>query len=109
MNDVQLSGGGNGGGIAIIMTRYLKSNAYKIKSDGETPVHIIGTADDDMVLGTQAMAGRLGERARFVEIPGDHFVLLAAGDNIRQIVLDNLDFLLLRESEQKGAMSGWRR
>jgi hypothetical protein len=55
------------------------------------------------------MAGRLGERARFIEIPGDHFVLLAAGDDIRQIILDNLDFLLLRESDQKGAMSGWRR
>lgn len=70
---------------------------------------IIDPANDDVTPGARAMAGRLGERARFIEIPGDHFVLLAAGDDIRQIILDNLDFLLLRESDQKGAMSGWRR
>ena len=58
---------------------------------------IIGMADDDMVLGTRAMAGRLGERARYAEIPGNHLSLLVAGDSIQQIVRDNLDFLLHSE------------
>ena len=58
---------------------------------------IIGTTDDDMVLGSRALAGRLGERARYAEIPGNHLTLLVAGDSIQQIVRDNLDFLLHRE------------
>jgi gliding motility-associated-like protein len=42
----KLGDGGNGGGIVIINTNYLKSNSKTIRSDGKTPVHIIGEQDD---------------------------------------------------------------
>jgi pimeloyl-ACP methyl ester carboxylesterase len=57
---------------------------------------VIGCADDDLTPGVQAMAGRLGDRAEYAEIPGNHLMLLVNGDNIRQAVLDHLDFLLRR-------------
>lgn len=46
MNDSYLAKGGNGGGIAIIISGFLKSNSNSIKANGETPEHIVGNADD---------------------------------------------------------------
>ena len=50
------------------------------------------------------MAERLGERARYAEIPGNHFMTLLNGDNIRQLVMENLDFLLWKDGREKGAL-----
>ncbi|HVP11315.1 MAG TPA: alpha/beta hydrolase [Phycisphaerae bacterium] len=57
---------------------------------------IIGCADDDLTPGVIAMADRLGDRAQYAQIPGNHLMLLANGGNIRQEVLNHLDFLLHR-------------
>ena len=57
---------------------------------------VIGCMEDDLTPGVIAMAQRLGERARYTEIPGNHLTLLVNGDKIMQAVIDNLDFLLHR-------------
>ena len=58
---------------------------------------VIGLTEDDLAAGTKAMAERLGERARYAEVPGNHFMILFDGDQIRQLVMDNLPFLLRQE------------
>lgn len=55
---------------------------------------IIGAADDESAPEAVAMAQRLGSRARYVELPGDHFMTLFSGDSIRELITENLDFLL---------------
>jgi pimeloyl-ACP methyl ester carboxylesterase len=55
---------------------------------------VIGCTDDDMTPNVIAMYERLGERAQYAEIPGNHLTLLVNGDKIRQAVVDHLDFLL---------------
>lgn len=55
---------------------------------------IIGAADDELVLGARDMAERLGARARYAEVPGGHFDMLKNVDRARQIVTEQLDFLL---------------
>jgi len=55
---------------------------------------VIGCAEDDMTPSVTAMADRLGDRAQYTEIPGNHMTLLVNGDKIRQAVVDHLDFLL---------------
>lgn len=58
---------------------------------------IIDVAEDDLAVGGRAMAERLGDHARHVVIPGNHFTLLVAGEGIRQAVSGNLGFLLRGE------------
>lgn len=58
---------------------------------------VIGCAEDDMTPSVMAMADRLGDRALYTEIPGNHMTLLVNGDKIRQAVVDHLDFLPHRQ------------
>ncbi len=58
---------------------------------------IIDVAEDDLAVGSRAMAERLGERARRAVIPGNHFTLLVAGESIRQAIDEHLGFLLRGE------------
>lgn len=55
---------------------------------------VIGCAEDDMTPAVMALADRLGDRAEYTEIPGNHMTLLVNGDKVRQAVVDHLDFLL---------------
>jgi pimeloyl-ACP methyl ester carboxylesterase len=54
---------------------------------------VIGCADDDLTPGGVAMAQRLGDRAQYAEIPGNHFMLLVNGGLVLQVVENHLDFL----------------
>jgi pimeloyl-ACP methyl ester carboxylesterase len=58
---------------------------------------VIEAADDAMGPATREMMGRLGDRAKFAELPGNHFDLINDAELIRQAVTDNLDFLLHRD------------
>ena len=57
---------------------------------------VIGCADDDLTAGAIATAQRLGDRAQYAEIPGNHFMLLENGDMLLQAINDHLGFLLGR-------------
>lgn len=64
---------------------------------------IIGAAEDEMLPGSRAMADRLGERARYAEFPGSHMTVLLNGASVRQIISEQLDFLLYRDGAAKSA------
>lgn len=55
---------------------------------------IICGADDGFAPGGEAMATRLGDRARYIELEGDHFVTAYAGSEILELIVEHLDFLL---------------
>ncbi len=55
---------------------------------------IVCGSDDGFAPDGEGMAARLGDRARYFEFEGNHFITAYAGPEIRQMIMDNLDFLL---------------